>query len=285
MHRNSYDNSLGDSKEHAMAELARKAHPAPRHETFSTSEALDEIRADPDGWAVFLDIDGCLLDLAPTPDSIVVPEGLATDIDRLSKRLGGAVAMVTGRALIYADALFKPFVFPIAGLHGAEMRGPDGSRIFAETPPEFERLKEILVRDTADMPGVLIEDKGAAVAAHYRLAPQFEEVLGERMSAFAKAAGSGWALQLGKMVYEIRPSRASKGDAVERFLREPPFLDRLPLAMGDDLTDESMFAVVNARGGHSIRVGRLEASTCALSTISSPADVREAIARLSKVED
>ncbi|UVC10152.1 trehalose-phosphatase [Rhizobium sp. TH2] len=269
-----------------MAEQARTVHhPAPRHEIFSTSEALNQIRNEPEGWAVFLDIDGCLLDLAPTPDSIVVPEGLATDIDRLSKRLGGAVALVTGRALIYADALFKPFVFPIAGLHGAEMRGPDGSRIFAEIPPEFERLKEILVLDTSRMPGVLIEDKGGAVAAHYRLAPQFEEVLGEKMSAFAKAAGPGWALQLGKMVYEIRPSRASKGDAVERFLREPPFLDRLPLAMGDDLTDESMFAVVNARGGHSIRVGREEAPTCALSTIMSPAHVRDAIAKLGLLDD
>jgi len=268
-----------------MAELARTVQSAPRHEIFSTGEALDYIGADPDGWAVFLDIDGCLLDLAPTPDSIVVPVGLAADIERLSKKFGGAVALVTGRALIYADALFKPFVFPIAGLHGAEMRGPDGSRIFADMPPEFERLKADLVADTADMPGVLIEDKGAAVAAHYRLAPQFEEALGKRMSAFAKAAGPGWALQLGKMVYEIRPSRASKGDAVERFLREPPFLGRLPLAMGDDLTDESMFAVVNARGGHSIRVGRVETSTCALSTIASPTLVREAIARLGLTDD
>lgn len=263
-----------------MAELAQKVQTAPRHETFSTSEALEHIGDNPDGWAVFLDIDGCLLDLAPTPDSIVVPEGLAADIDRLSKKFGGAVALVTGRALIYADALFKPFVFPIAGLHGAEMRAPDGSRIFADTPPEFEHLKTVLVHETADMPGVLIEDKGAAIAAHYRLAPQFEDALGEKMQAFVKAAGPGWALQLGKMVYEIRPSRASKGDAVERFLREPPFLDRLPLAMGDDLTDESMFAVVNARGGHSIRVGREEASTCALSTILSPAHVRDTIGRL-----
>lgn len=268
-----------------MAELAQKVQSAPRHEIFSTREALDHIGADPEGWAVFLDIDGCLLDLAPTPDSIVVPEGLAADIDRLSKKFWGAVALVTGRALIYADALFKPFVFPIAGLHGAEMRGPDGSRIFADTPPEFERLKAELVADTADMPGVLIEDKGAAVAAHYRLAPQFEDILGARMSAFARDAGPGWALQLGKMVYEIRPSRASKGDAVERFLREPPFLGRLPLAMGDDLTDESMFAVVNARGGHSIRVGRAETSTCALSTIASPTLVREAIARLGLTGD
>jgi trehalose 6-phosphate phosphatase len=274
-----------ETKEHRMAEQALKVQAAPRHEILSTSEVLKHIGDNPDGWALFLDIDGCLLDLAPTPDSIVVPEGLAADIDRVSRKFGGAVALVTGRALIYADALFKPFVFPIAGLHGAEMRGPDGSRIFADTPPDFEHLKTVLVNETAAMPGVLIEDKGAAVAAHYRLAPQFEGVLGEKMQAFVKSAGPGWALQLGKMVFEVHPSRASKGDAVERFLREEPFLGRLPLAMGDDLTDESMFAVVNARGGHSIRVGRAEASTCALSTISSPAHVREAIAKLGLAAD
>lgn len=263
-----------------MSEQATKHQPSPRHEAYSTSEALAAAADNPDAWAVFLDIDGCLLDLASTPDAIVVPDRLAENLHRLSNRLGGALAMVTGRGLVFADALFKPFVFPIAGLHGAEMRGPDGSRIFADAPPEFDRLKEILTRETAHMEGVLIEDKGAAVAAHYRMAPQFEEALGEKMSAFAKAAGPDWALQLGKMVYEIRPSRASKGDAVERFLHDPPFLDRTPLALGDDLTDESMFAVVNARGGHSIRVGRPEASTCALSTIPSPAHVRDALARL-----
>jgi trehalose 6-phosphate phosphatase len=249
-------------------------------EDHSTAAALERVRDQPQQWALFLDIDGCLLDLAATPDSIEVPATLPADIDRLSSRLGGALALVTGRALLYADNLFKPFHFPIAGLHGAEMRGPDGAMMFANASAEFRALKSALVHETENMPGVLIEDKGAAVAAHYRLAPQFEAVLEARMKAFAHAAGPGWALQLGKMVFEIRPARASKGDALERFLREPPFLDRLPLAIGDDLTDESMFAVANARGGHSIRVGRPDAATCAISTAGSPAYVRRAIAEL-----
>lgn len=246
----------------------------------SFEQALDLLRREPDNWAVFLDIDGCLLDLAPTPDEIFVPPDLPGAIEKLRLNLGGALALVTGRGLVYADALFDPFPFPIAGLHGAEMRGPDGRMIEAETPPAFAALKAALAEETKDMDGVLIEDKGAAVAAHYRLAPQYEAVLGERMRAFAEAAGPGWALQLGKKVYEIRPARASKGDAIERFLREPPFSGRLPMAFGDDLTDESMFAVANTRGGLTFRVGRAEAKTCAQGTIASPGHVRDALAAL-----
>lgn len=246
----------------------------------SLEEAFAMVRREPDHWAVFLDIDGCLLDLAPTPDEIYVPPELPGAIEKLRMKLGGALALVTGRGLAYADALFDPFPFPIAGLHGAEMRGPDGKMIHAHAPPAFAELKAALAEEAKTMPGVLIEDKGAAVAAHYRLAPHYELTLGERMRAFAEAAGPDWALQLGKMVYEIRPARASKGDAVERFLSEQPFNGRLPLALGDDLTDESMFAVANARGGLTFRVGGPDAKTCAIGTVPSPGHVRDAIARL-----
>ena len=250
-----------------------------RERSITFEEAFAQLRREPANWAIFLDIDGCLLDLAPTPDEIFVPPELPNAIEKLRLKLGGALALVTGRGLAYADALFDPFPFPIAGLHGAEMRGPDGRMIHADAPPTFAALKAALVEETKDMQGVLIEDKGAAVAAHYRLAPEYEPALGERMRAFAEAAGPDWALQLGKMVYEIRPARASKGDAVERFLAEPPFTGRLPLALGDDLTDESMFAVANARGGLTFRVGRAEAKTCALGTIPSPGHVRDAIVK------
>ena len=250
----------------------------PQDLPLSIEDAFAMLSREPDKWAVFLDIDGCLLDLAPTPDEIYVPPDLPGAIERLRLKLGGALALVTGRSLVYADALFDPFPFPIAGLHGAEMRGPDGRMIHAEAPPAFAALKAALAEEAMSMPGVLIEDKGAAVAAHDRLAPQYELALGERMRAFAEAAGPDWALQLGKMVYEIRPSRASKGDAVERFLSEPPFTGRQPLALGDDLTDESMFAVANARGGLTFRVGTGEAKTCAQGTVESPQQVRERIA-------
>lgn len=259
----------------AMAPLGRQ-----EETNISLDEAFAMVGHDPGHWAVFLDIDGCLLDLASTPDEIHVPPDLPGAIEKLRLQLGGALALVTGRALVYADALFDPFPFPIAGLHGAEMRGPDGKMVHADEPAAFSALKSALAEEARAMPGVLIEDKGAAVAAHYRLAPQYELTLGERMRAFAEAAGPDWALQLGKMVYEIRPARASKGDAVERFLSQQPFNGRVPIALGDDLTDESMFAVVNARGGLSFRVGQAEAKTCAMGTVDSPGDVRTAIAGL-----
>ncbi|WP_436001529.1 trehalose-phosphatase [Rhizobium sp. LjRoot30] len=245
-----------------------------------TDAVFERIGARPDQWALFLDIDGTLLDLALTPDEIVVPETLPDHLHQISDRMGGAMALVTGRALPYADALFRPHHFPLAGLHGAEMRAADGRMIFATPTPEFEAVKAALVREAENLPGVLIEDKGAAVAAHYRLAPQYEALLERRMRHYVQEAGPGWALQLGKMVFEIRPARASKGDAVERFMQEPPFTDRLPLAIGDDLTDESMFAVANARGGHSIRVGFAAATTCAQSRAVSPTYIRSALAMI-----
>lgn len=244
-----------------------------------TVPMLKEMIASPGEWALFLDIDGTLLNLAPTPDAIEVPPGLPRDLERLHRKLGGAMALVTGRSLDYADMLFAPHVFPLAGLHGAEFRDAWGVSLVAETEA-FTALKHQLVKEAEDYPGVLIEDKGAAIAAHYRLAPDYEKVLEDRMRYYADLAGPDWALQLGKMVFELRPARASKGDAVEHFLQAGPFKNRLPVTIGDDLTDESMFAVANARGGLSVRVGTIDAPSCAGYRLSSPALVRNVLAAM-----
>lgn len=244
-----------------------------------TVPLLEDLLVSPGEWALFLDIDGTLLNLAPTPDAIEIPATLPGILARLHHKLGGAMALVTGRSLDYADMLFTPHAFPLAGLHGAEFRDAGGVSVVAETEA-FTALKHQLVQEAEAYPGVLIEDKGAAVAAHYRLAPDYEKVLEERMRYYADLAGSEWALQLGKMVYELRPARASKGDAVERFLQAEPFKNKLPVTIGDDLTDESMFAVANARGGLSIRVGAIDAPSCAGNRLSSPALVRNVLATM-----
>lgn len=234
----------------------------------------------PHEFALFLDIDGTLLDLAERPDGIVVPASLPSGLDALSGKLGGALALVTGRGLAHVDTLFSPFRFPVAGLHGAERRDPDGAVKRAETTPEFERLKRELAARTASWSGVVIEDKGAAVAAHYRLAPAYREELEPVMARCLAEAGPGWMLQRGKMVIEIRPANADKGHAVEAFLSREPFRGRQPVAIGDDVTDEAMFRVVNALGGYSVRVGQPSPETAARGLLPSAASVREMIARV-----
>ncbi len=235
---------------------------------------------EPDRWALFLDLDGTLFDLAATPNEIQVPLSLSADLQAVSARLKGALALVTGRSLTYVDGLFAPCRFPVAGLHGAELRAADGETVGAAATPAFIALKQRLVERTAWMEGVLIEDKGAAVAAHYRLAPACDTALRDIMQVLAEEAGPDWVLQPGKMVFEIRPARADKGDAVAAYLKQPAFAGRLPITIGDDLTDESMFALANERGGHSIRVGSFSAPTRALARASSPSAVRSALSAI-----
>jgi trehalose 6-phosphate phosphatase len=233
-----------------------QSRPRPNSAGLTSSETqLSDLLRDLDRWALFLDIDGTLIELAATPDGIVVPPELPADLDTVSQKLGGAVALVTGRALPYADRLFQPYQFPIAGLHGAERRKPDGAIDRVTVTPEFEALKTRLAADAAEWDGVLIEDKGAAVGAHYRQAPERQADLERLMEKAAEEAGDEFKLQRGKMVIELRPARASKGEALKAFLAESPFAGRLPIAIGDDLTDEAMFKAANALGGRSVRIG------------------------------
>ncbi len=241
-------------------------------------ELLSTLSSSPQSCALFLDIDGTLLDLAAVPDGIVVPPALPAALDAVSQRLGGALGLVTGRALAYADGLFAPFRFPIAGLHGAELRRPDGSVARAETTAAFEALKAELRKATENLDGVLVEDKGAAVAAHYRLAPERQAEVEPIMERLLSKAGPNWTLQRGKMVLEIRPANADKGHAVEAFLSMPPFTGRRPIAIGDDITDEAMFRIANRYGGHSVRVGPPSETAAAL-TLPSASAVRELIAQ------
>lgn len=238
-----------------MSQQENVRNAIPSNGRTSSETTLSDILEEFDRWALFLDIDGTLIDLAPTPDAVVVPAGLPVTLDAVSKKLGGALALVTGRALPYADTLFSPKTFPIAGLHGAERRTFDGIVDRVTVTPAFEALKARLVADTAGWSGVLIEDKGAAVGAHYRQAPERHAELDAMMERAAAEIGDNFTLQRGKMVIEIRPARASKGEAVRAFLTETPFTGRLPVTIGDDLTDEAMFRTANSLGGISVRVG------------------------------
>lgn len=212
-----------------------------------------------DGCALFLDVDGTLLDFAATPDGVVVPAHLGIALSALHRRLDGALALVSGRSLGTLDALFDPLRLPASGLHGLERRhGRSGHRAPAP-PPALARVRDearVLAQRHA---GALVEDKGAALALHWRAAPH----AGPDLRAFASAALPrlpGYRLQPGNQVVELRPAgrdggRTDKGMAILAFLDEAPFAGRRPVFAGDDITDESGFAAVNARGGTSVLVG------------------------------
>lgn len=233
-----------------------------------------------DGWALFLDIDGTLLDLALVPTEVVVPEWMPAALISLSRQTGGALALVTGRTLDDADALFMPTLFPLAGLHGADIRLPDGRMHKAPRSALLDPLRVELAAMSRLNPALIVEDKGAGLAIHYRLAPKFGDRLIERMTRFVETASDAFEVQHGKMVVEVRPAGTSKGTAVKAFLEQAPFAGRRPLAIGDDLTDEAMFAVVEACGGRAVRVGSPDRPTAASMEVDSADDIRGWIERM-----
>jgi trehalose 6-phosphate phosphatase len=224
-------------------------------------------------WAFFLDIDGTLLDIAETPQAVHTDAADYRLLERLHAAAGGAVALVSGRTLAMIDGLFAPLKLPAAGQHGFERRDGDGRR--RRHRFDAARLRPVaaaLERFAREHPGVVFEDKGASVALHYRLAPAFGEAAHACALAAAALLPGEVEVQPGKMVWEVKPVGAHKGLAIEEFMRELPFRDRLPIFLGDDLTDEDGFRVVNRIGGHSIKVGA--GATAARHRLRDPAAAR-----------
>ncbi len=206
--------------------------------------------------ALFLDIDGTLLELAATPDRVRPDAELVTLLRALSARLGGAVALSTGRAIVDADRLFPGLALPIAGQHGNERRAADSSmRRYPPPDPGLERMRREIERFAARHPDLLLEDKGCTLAVHYRLAPRLAPEVHRVLRAQVAGIGAEWTLQEGNKLVEIRPSARDKGTAIVDFMGEPPFHGRVPAFVGDDLTDEFGFTAVNNLGGCAIKVG------------------------------
>ncbi len=203
--------------------------------------------------ALFVDFDGTLAEIAPRPDAVALPAGMVQLLATLHTRLGGALAVVTGRPIAQLDAFLAPLRLPTAGLHGAERRSASGA---VTRLPEAD-LQQVVIglqALAALHTGLLVEPKPGAVALHYRLAPDCEGLARQAMQAALQRL-PGMVLMHGKMVIEMKPAEASKGRAIEAFMAEPPFTGRRPLFAGDDITDESGFAVVQAAGGIGIKVG------------------------------
>ena len=209
--------------------------------------------------ALFLDIDGTLLDLAPTPEHVLVDDDIARLLPALGRHLGGAVALITGRTIRDADKLFPGLGLPVAGQHGLERQGSDGRlHQHAERPAGFNWLVHELQSVVAAHEGLLLEDKGATLALHYRLAPGLASYVHRSVRSLVStlgAAGAEWRLQPGKGIIEIKPAGRDKGAAILDYMAEKPFTGRLPVFVGDDRTDEFGFTAVTLLGGWAVKVG------------------------------
>lgn len=211
--------------------------------------------------SLFLDFDGTLVDLAPTPTSIHVEDALTSLLERLRDRLGGRVAILTGRAVKDVRYYLRPARLAVAGSHGVEHAEFDCEPRDVVRPVALDAAIDRLRRLEATQHGVLVEEKPLGVALHYRLAPHAEDVC--RAAAEEAAAASGLVVQPGKLVFELKPAGADKGRALYRFMEQPPFASTRPIFLGDDLTDEHGFEAARVLGGAGVLVGE-ERPTAAL---------------------
>ena len=206
--------------------------------------------------ALFLDVDGTLLEIAPTPYAVSVSGDVRERLRALFSASGGAVALVSGRAIADLDSLFAPLRLPSAGLHGFERRGASGYRTRPlPSAAALEAARGAMLDLAERHAGLLVEDKRFALALHYREAPHLEDAVVKAMENVATRLAGELELQRGKMVVELRPAGATKAEAVTAFLAEAPFARRLPIFIGDDLTDEPAFELVNRFDGLSVIVG------------------------------
>lgn len=226
-----------------------------------------------DGDALFLDFDGTLAEIGPDPDAIFLPPETGAALARIALRLGGAVAILSGRDLRDLASRTSPAVWR-AGGHGLEILAPG-----ATPPPAPPPLPEVVLshlRVVARAPGVRLETKGPVAALHYRAAPEMR-LRCLTAATMAAAAAPGLVHQLGKMVVEVKPAAAHKGHALRALCAAPPFAGRRPVMLGDDTTDEDAFLAANDLGGRSVKVG--PGPTVAGLHAHDPAAVRAWLAR------
>jgi trehalose 6-phosphate phosphatase len=208
--------------------------------------------------AVFLDVDGTLLEIAPRPELVQVPVGLPELIIRLAQQRQGALALISGRPLAQLDRLFGPWHGAAAGLHGIERRRADGVLDYmldSAGATALDLIRPRLVELADRVCGLILEDKGATLALHYRAAPQREAEIRAQAAALERETSTALRVIAGKMVIEFQPRGINKGLAIAAFLQEQPFFGRSSVVVGDDTTDEDGFAEIRRRGGIAVRVG------------------------------
>lgn len=222
------------------------------------SDATPVLELDMHDVCILLDVDGTILDIAPTPREVSVAPSLRRTLERLWNRTAGALAFVSGRPLGELDLIFSPLQLPAIGGHGAELRTTAGTR---PGQPRIPALDFDLKRKFAEIakagPGIIVEDKGYSLALHYRLAPDKENfVRGAAAAICAQVRESPIELLPGKSMLEIKQAGFNKASAVRDLMMYPPFAGRRPIFIGDDVTDEDVFTIMPEFDGIGISVGR-----------------------------
>ncbi len=210
---------------------------------------------DPATSALFLDVDGTLLELESRPGDVRADDELICLLQGLEARLDGALCLVSGRPVADIDRIFAPVRFPAAGAHGGELRFGDGAPVETLEAPLPETVTARLAGFAARHEGLLLERKSAGAALHYRNAPALEDACRALVAELETDIGDDYRLIDGKMVLEIAPRDQTKGEAIRKILHHVPFRGRRPVFVGDDVTDEDGFRAVNALGGLAVRVG------------------------------
>ncbi len=246
----------------------------------SKTIASDLPPLDFDGWALFLDYDGTLVPIAPTPSEAVADDVLRSRLVQLQAGLDGALAVVTGRPVADIDQFLAPLRLTVAGLHGLQLRLRDGELI-EHAPPAalLDAARAELGALVERYPGTLLEDKRLSLALHFRQAPEAGPVAEAVAGRLAEQSSDLLRIQRGKMVVELLPSGRDKGRAIVDLLRCPDFVGRRPIFVGDDVTDEAGFRAVNELGGCSIRIGVPDTVTDASHVIADIAGFRAWLAR------
>lgn len=206
--------------------------------------------------ALFLDFDGTLVPIAPTPDGIIVPQGTPAVLKDVLEYLSGALAIVSGRGLEEVFNYLKPYNGPGAGSHGLEIRLADSQMVEpdAGVSAVAADIRQSLRGLVAAHPGLIAEEKPWSAALHFRNNPELEALCVATMEQ-AVAQHPGWELTRGKMVLEARPEGISKASAVTAMMQQRPFAGRVPVFIGDDVTDEDGMRAATELGGYGIKVG------------------------------
>lgn len=218
------------------------------------SACTASVLANPNAFSLFLDVDGTLLELAATPRSVRIPDGLSDLLERLAQRLDGAVAIISGRLISEIDQIVSPLVLPASGVHGAELRKASNGDIEQISPTLPDDVVQSMRQLASRIPGVIAEPKGAGLAIHYRLAPHAEADILAALEAILDRHAGAFELLPGKRLFEILPSGLSKGTALATLSQLPAFRGRTPIMIGDDIGDETAFAAAEGLEGFGLRV-------------------------------